>query len=222
MPASIDNDVLGQAAVTVDGNDLLTGAELLGPPPAEGAVETRLLLVTDTDAIAAVQVGDLGTGFFDYSNDLVAGDQRIPRVTPIIIDELDVAPREAAMRDPHQDVTAANRPLIQKRLRRAAFLSDRICSDLHDSLGFHCQRCAGGSCHRKSAGWPTHVSSPANLGDGGPRQVSPGCMFVSTHGAQDMEAGMARCHGKPVPGVSRRLRASGRRLGVRCQSMEGG
>ena len=107
------------------------------PCVAEGAVETRLLLVPDTDAIAGVQVGDLGTGLFDDSNDFVAGDQRIPRVTPIIIDELDVAPREATMRDPHQDVTAAERPLIQEGLRRAAFLSDRVCSDLHDSLGFH-------------------------------------------------------------------------------------
>ena len=118
--------MFGQAAVTVDGNDLLTGAELLGALLAEGAVETRLQLVPDTDAIAGVQVGDLGTGLFDDSNDLVAGDQRIPRVTPIIIDVLDVAPREAAMRDPHQDVTAAERPLIEEGLRRAAFLFDRV------------------------------------------------------------------------------------------------
>lgn len=94
--------MLGQAAVTVYRNDLLTGAELLDAPLAEGAVETRLLLVPDTDPITGVQVGDLGTGLFDDSNDLVAGDQRIPRVAPIIIDELDVAPREATMRDPYQ------------------------------------------------------------------------------------------------------------------------
>ncbi|HVQ48045.1 MAG TPA: hypothetical protein VMS62_14550 [Gemmatimonadales bacterium] len=138
--------MLGQAAVTVDGNDLLTGAELLDAPLAEGAAETRLLLVPDTDAITGVKVGDLGTGLFDDSHDLVAGDQRIPRVTPIIIDELDVTPREATMRDPYQDVTAAESPLIQKGLRRAAFLSYRVCSDLHDSLGFHGPLCTG-FCH---------------------------------------------------------------------------
>ena len=130
----IDNDVFGQAAVTVDGNDLLTGAELLGALPAEGAVETRLQLVPDTDTIAGVQVGDIGTGLFDDSNDLVSGDQRIPRVTPIIIDVLDVASREAAMRDPHEDVTAAEGPLVEEGLRRAAFFFDRVCSDLHGRL----------------------------------------------------------------------------------------
>jgi hypothetical protein len=45
--------VFGQAAVTVDGNDLLTGAELLGALLAERAVETRLLLVPDTDDAAS-------------------------------------------------------------------------------------------------------------------------------------------------------------------------
>jgi hypothetical protein len=104
--------VFGQPAVTVNGNDLLTGAELLGALLADGAIETRLLLVPDTDAIAGLQVGDLGTGLFDDSHDLVARDQWILRVTPIIIDELDVAPREATMRDPHQDVTGAESPLI--------------------------------------------------------------------------------------------------------------
>jgi hypothetical protein len=77
------------------------------------------------------------------------------------------------MRDPHQDVTAAESPLIQKGLRRATFLSDCICSDLHDLLGVHGQWCAGNSAtcvgtlpehtKRKSAGWLTHVSSPADL-----------------------------------------------------------
>jgi len=160
---SIDDDVFGQAAVTVDGDDLLTGAELLGAPLAEGAVETRLLLVPDTDAIAGVQVGDLGAGLFDDSNDLVAGDQRIPRVTPIIIDELDVAPREATMRDPYQDVMAAESPVIQEGLRRAAFLSDRVCADLHDSLDFHCPWCAGDSATCVSTP-PQHTNENQRVG----------------------------------------------------------
>jgi hypothetical protein len=146
--------VVGQAAVPVDGNDLLTGAELLGAPLAEGAVETRLLLISDTDAIAGVQVGDLGTGLFDDSNDFVAGDQRIPRVAPIIIDEPDVAPCEATMRDPHQDVTAADSPLIQEGLRRPAFLADRVCSDLHDYSG----SIAGVSVRMALVGWRTTLA----------------------------------------------------------------
>ena len=112
--------MFGQAAVTVDGDDLLAGAELLEALPAERTFETRLLLVPDTDTITGVQVGDFRAGLFDDSNDFMAGDQRIPRVTPVIVDVLDVASREAAMRDPHQDVTAAERPLIEEGLRRAA------------------------------------------------------------------------------------------------------
>ena len=37
------------------------------------------------------------------------------------------------MRDPHQDLTAAERPLIQKGLCRAADLVDRIRLDAHDA-----------------------------------------------------------------------------------------
>ena len=122
--------MFGQAAVTVYRNDLLAGAELLEALSAERTFETRLLLVTDTDTITGVQVGDFRASLFDDSNDLMAGDQRIPRVTPVIVDVLDVASGEAAMRDPHQDVTAAERPLIEEGLRRAALLSDCVRSDV--------------------------------------------------------------------------------------------
>jgi hypothetical protein len=115
--------------------DFLAGAELLEALSAERTFETRLLLVPDTDTITGVQVADFGAGLFDDSNDLVAWDQRIACVTPVIIDVLDVASREAAMRDPHQDVTAAERPLIEEGLRRAALLSDCVRSDLHDQAG---------------------------------------------------------------------------------------
>jgi hypothetical protein len=40
----IDDDVFGQAAVAVDGDDLLLGAELLDALCAEGACEARLLI----------------------------------------------------------------------------------------------------------------------------------------------------------------------------------
>jgi hypothetical protein len=98
--SAIDDDVFGQAAVAVDGDDLLAGAELLDALCAEGTFETRLLLVTDTDTITRVQVGNLGTGLFDDANDFMARNQRKPRITPSIVDELDVAPRQATMRDP--------------------------------------------------------------------------------------------------------------------------
>jgi hypothetical protein len=68
--------------------------------------------VTDTHTIAPLQVGDLGTKRFDDSNDLMARDQGKPRVAPFIVHELDVAPRDATVRDPHQDVMAADRPLV--------------------------------------------------------------------------------------------------------------
>jgi hypothetical protein len=83
--------VFGQAAVAVDSDDLPVGAELLNALPAEGTFATRVLLVTDADTITRVQVGDLSTGFFDDSNDFMAEDQRERRITPSIIDELDVA-----------------------------------------------------------------------------------------------------------------------------------
>ena len=56
------------------------------------------------------------TGHFDDSDDLVARNQRKPRVAPIIVDVLDVASRDAAVRDPHQDVPAAERSLITEGL----------------------------------------------------------------------------------------------------------
>jgi hypothetical protein len=93
------------------------------------------LLVTDTHPIAPPQVGDLGADVFDDSNDLMAGDQRKPRVTPIIVHELDVAPRNAAVRDPHQGVTAAERPLIKEGLHRSTLLSDRIGLDPYHHSG---------------------------------------------------------------------------------------
>ena len=133
--SAIDDDVFGQAAVTVYRNDLLAGAELLEALSAERAFETRLLLVTDTDTITGLQVGDFGAGLFDDSNDFMAGDQRKPRVTPVIVDVLDVASGEAAVRDPHQDVTAAERPLIEEGLRRAAFRSDCVRFDVHEQAG---------------------------------------------------------------------------------------
>ena len=128
---TIDDDMFGQPAVAVDGDDLLPGAELLCALLAEGTTETSLLLVSDTHTIAPLQVGDLGTKLFDDSNDLMARDQGKPRVAPFIIHELDVAPRDATMRDPHQDVMAADRPLIREGLRTSAFLLDRMGSDLH-------------------------------------------------------------------------------------------
>jgi hypothetical protein len=66
--------VFGQAAVTVYRNDFLTGAELLEALSAERTFETRLLLVTDTDTITGMQVGDFGASLFDDSNDFMAGD----------------------------------------------------------------------------------------------------------------------------------------------------
>jgi len=129
--AVIDDDVLGQAAVAVDRNDLLAGTELLEALSAESAVEARLLLVSDTDTITAMQVRDGGAGLFDDADDFVAGDQRIPCVTPVVVDVLDVASREAAVRDPDQDVTVAERPFIEEGLCPAAWLRDRVRSDLH-------------------------------------------------------------------------------------------
>ncbi len=104
---TIDDDVFRQAAVAVDGDDFLPNAQLLSAPPAEGTFETRLLLVPDTDTITRMQVGDVGACRFDDANDFVARDQWEPSITPGIVDELDVAPRQASMRDPHENVCAA-------------------------------------------------------------------------------------------------------------------
>jgi hypothetical protein len=77
------------------------------------------------------------------------------------------------MGDPHQDVTAAESPLIQEGLRRAAPLSDRVCSDLHDSLGSIAREagesatCAGTlpqHTKRQSVGWLTEAEQ-RNYGD---------------------------------------------------------
>lgn len=122
--------MFGQAAVPVDGDDLLARTELFDALFAERAFETSLLLVTDAHPIAPLELGDVGTGLFDDSDDLMARDQGKPRVAPIIVDELDVAPRDTTVRDPHQDVTAAECPLIREALRLSAFLSDRVGTDL--------------------------------------------------------------------------------------------
>src|SRR5215204_3140860 len=56
---AIDDDIVGQAAIAVDSDDLLFDAELLHSLPAKGTFETGRLLVTDTDTITPAQVGDL-------------------------------------------------------------------------------------------------------------------------------------------------------------------
>src|SRR5262245_52460921 len=148
----IDDDVFGPAAVPVDGDDLLTRTELFDAWFAERAFETSLLLVTDAHPIASLELGDVGTGLFDDSDDLMARNQGKPRVAPIIVDVLDVAPRDAAVRDPHQDVVAAECPLIREALRLSAFLSDRVGTDLSDHADL-----PPGNTPRLLAAWPSVV-----------------------------------------------------------------
>ena len=128
---TIDDDVIGETAIPVDGDDLLAGAQLLRAQSAVGALEARLLLVADAHAIPVPQVGHVRTRLFDDADDLVARDQGEPRVAPVIVDELDVAPGHAAVRDPHQDLTSAEVPLIEEGFRSAASALDGMSSDSH-------------------------------------------------------------------------------------------
>ena len=59
------DDAIRQTAVAVYGDDLLPGTQLLSALLAEGAFETRLLLVTDTDTITRLKVGDVRACLFD-------------------------------------------------------------------------------------------------------------------------------------------------------------
>ena len=72
---TIDEDVIGETTIPVDGDDLLAGAQLLRALLAVGALEASLLLVADAHAIAPPQVGHLGTDLFDDADDLMARDQ---------------------------------------------------------------------------------------------------------------------------------------------------
>jgi hypothetical protein len=128
---TIDEDVIGETAVPVDSDDLLAGTQLLRALLAVGAREAGLLLVADAHTIATPQVGHLGTDLFDDADDLMARDQWEPRVAPVIVDELDVAPGHAAMCDPHQDVTSAKVPVVGEGLRQTASLPDGMGADSH-------------------------------------------------------------------------------------------
>src|SRR5688572_17020021 len=85
---AVDDDVVGQPAVAIDADDLLRRAELLEAVPAGIARETRGLLIADADPIAGPQADDARAGLFDHADDLVAGDDRVSRVTPIVVDAL--------------------------------------------------------------------------------------------------------------------------------------
>ena len=102
----VDDDAFRQTTIAVDGDDFLPRAQLLYAACAECTVETRLLLVADTDPITRTEIGNLRACFLDDTGDLMAGDKRIASITPRIVDVLDVTPRQASMRDLHQNVTA--------------------------------------------------------------------------------------------------------------------
>src|SRR3954452_25174530 len=94
-------------------------AELL---PAGKTLATREVGIdngSDGDRVADLMFGDLGSDRSHFSNDLVPGDDRVDRSTPIVAALMQVGMADASVGDPDRNVVAAYRaPLDLHGLQR--------------------------------------------------------------------------------------------------------
>jgi hypothetical protein len=128
----VDGDMFGETAIGVHADDRLTRAELLGALPAEAAFEAGAQLVTHADTIAGFEFGDETAGLLHGPHHLVARHQREARVAPVVLDHLEVASRDAPVRQLHQHVVWTDVRLIDEWGWGGALLRNSVGSDLHD------------------------------------------------------------------------------------------
>jgi hypothetical protein len=123
--------VFGETAMGVHADDRLTRAELFRASPAEAAFEAGAQLVTNTDTIARLHFGDATTGPVHDPYHLVARHQREARVAPVVLDHLEVASRDAPVRELHQHIVRPDVRSVGERDQGSALLRNRVGSNLH-------------------------------------------------------------------------------------------
>ena len=144
----VDDDVggvaaLGGGAVAVGAGvrgDHAVGAVLLVAVAAVGALAARVDHAADADAVADLVRGDVGAGFGDDADDLVAGYDGEGLGSPVAVDGVDVGVADAGVLDRDEDV---------------------VGSDLATLDGGGGQRLAGGGC---CVGVDAHVELILRLG----------------------------------------------------------
>ncbi len=118
---TVEADPVGDAAVMAHAGRLLLATEVLFAAEAEIALETGASLPADADALADGEVTDRRARRRDRPRDLVARHLRVLAAPPAVVDQVDVAVAEAAVRDLDLDV---RRPqllrLVFERLERSA------------------------------------------------------------------------------------------------------
>src|SRR5450631_3723566 len=117
---TVEADPVGDAAVMPHAGRLLLSTEVLFAAEAEIALEAGAPLPADADALADGEVTDRRACRGDGPGDLVARHLRILAAPPAVVDQVDVAVAEAAVRDFDLDIV---RPqllrLVFKRLERS-------------------------------------------------------------------------------------------------------
>ena len=97
------------------------------------ALHASALLPPHPDAIAGLQVGDLGADFHHFSDHLMAGHQGISRDIPIVVDHVNVGVTNATGHYFDGTVKRLQRcGLKAKGLKRGTFFKGRKSINLHN------------------------------------------------------------------------------------------
>jgi hypothetical protein len=97
--AMVDADTIGISAVAMNASTLTVGAKVLRALQAPLAMPAAVGLPARSDSITGVQAEDRTPGYGDSANDFVAGNERVLADAPIVVDQMNVAAADAAMRD---------------------------------------------------------------------------------------------------------------------------
>src|SRR5436190_2861558 len=147
--ASVDDDLFRKTAISVYPHHCLVRAELLCSVATVVTLEAGPQLEADADTITPSQLGDIGTDLFDNPHYLVSWNERETGIAPIVLDELNVASRDAPVRDPHQRVVAADLATVDIGLCGSSLGLDCKSSDFDHSMAHFPPKDDGLSpCHR--------------------------------------------------------------------------
>jgi len=97
--AAVCAQALGEAARVADARRGLIRAEVLVSFKTEVAVEARTPLPADADAVPNAESRDAASERRDCADDLMARDERPGVTAPVVVDDVNVAVSETAVRD---------------------------------------------------------------------------------------------------------------------------
>ena len=102
--ARVDADGIGEASIAVKAGALELRAEILETFAAPFAVPAGVRLPPDADTVPDRKAQAVAAGLRNRSYNLVAGDERLLADAPIVVDQMQVAVTDAAVRDFDLDV----------------------------------------------------------------------------------------------------------------------